>query len=60
MTEKPKQIAMTLPLGSNSEGEERKRRWRQAAAKTMMGNAKLFNAWIRAVVDAEANRILKK
>lgn len=57
---KPKksdQKQITVPLGNDQVGLERKRRWLDAAV-TVMRDPKLFNAWIRRVLDQEAERIL--
>lgn len=56
---KSKQIRHTVSTGSNTDGEVRLAFWKEAALKKM-GSAKLLDAWIRSVLDAEAKRILKQ
>lgn len=52
------QIRWTIPCGNDALGDERLARWKAAAALVMNGNPKLFNTWIRQVLDAEAHRLL--
>lgn len=54
------QIKHTIPLGNDGIGMGRLANWKEAALRAMYNNPKLFNAWVRAVLDAEAAKILKK
>ncbi len=55
---KAQQIRWTVPMGNDLEGKDRLARYKQAAL-AVMKDPKLFNAWIRHVLDAETARILK-
>lgn len=57
---KARQVRWTISLGTGDPGAERLARWQVAALKVMQNNPKLFNAWIRSVLDAEASRLLNK
>ena len=57
MLSKRKQIKVDISCGQNGVGETRKKRWQQAAMKEMR-DPRLFNAWVRRVLDAQATFIL--
>lgn len=58
MKPKSKQINWTLALGNDATGRSRLELYRTAAKKVMQGDPKLLSAWMRSVLDAEADRIL--
>jgi len=55
----PKQNKITVPTGYNTIGLERRARWEQAAAKALPNKTSPLCTWIRLILDAEAQRILK-
>jgi hypothetical protein len=56
---KPKQIRWTVPCGNDREGMERLSRWKTAARLIQQNTPHRFSAWIREILDAASERILK-